>query len=553
MTFSPRRKLELVLFLLLWATYAYFYQSTQHNEAARFDQMRAIVHDQTLAIDKYWWNSADVIHYLRNGTEHIYPNKAPGGVLLGLVPFALLTLLLQPLLWLGVPEWIYWHILSYLTVLSTVSLVSSLAAVAMYRVLQKLHGDTYTALLSVLAVWLGTLVFPYSTLFFSHQLAGACVTLAFVLLLDWKLCQPCVGGAGRPRFVFFAAGLLLGCSVISEYPTAILAVLLSCYAVWLVVQQPDTPKQKLTLLSFFAAGAGICALLLVSYNILAFGKWAYVPVEAYTSPGSAFPTYTTGFLGFRWNGWPAFLHALAAITVLPTVGVLYVGVEHWVVYACSPVLWLALVGIGLLIRRRETRAEGVLILAATVSYVLFVTSYGKWEYDWGGGSFFGVRHLVPLFGLLALPIAIVARRLRWLFYPLLAVSVFYMLLGTAVEPRIWNMTPNPMRDILLPEFLRGHLAQNTAGLFGGEHLLTKDSTAFNLAKLTGVPRRGQLAPLMLWWLIAGGALLSLVAGLQPEERRWIPRARFAGLLAFVSLVTVLPIAHHAASGAGQTG
>ncbi|MDQ6654432.1 MAG: PA14 domain-containing protein, partial [Verrucomicrobiota bacterium] len=77
--------------------------------------------------------------------------------------------------------------------------------------------------------------------------------------------------------------------------------------------------------------------------------------------------------------------------------------------------------------------------------------------------------------------------------------------------------------------------------------------AFNLAKLTGVPRRGQLAPLMLWWMIAGGALLSLVAGLQPEERRWIPRARFAGLLAFVSLVTVLPIAHHAASGAGQTG
>ncbi len=553
MTFFRGRKVELVLFFLLWGTYAYFYQSTQHNEAARFDQMRAIVHDQTLVIDKYWWNSADVIHYSRNGTEHIYPNKAPGGALLRLTPFALLTLLLQPLLWLGVPEWIYWHILSYLTVLGTVSLVSSLAAVGTFCVLRKLTGDTYAALSGVVAVWLGTLVFPYSTLFFSHQLAGACVTLAFILLLDWKLRRRAERGGFRTRFVFFAAGSLLGCSVISEYPTAILAVLLSCYAAWLVVRQPDTPQQKLTLLSFFAAGAGLCAILLVSYNLAAFGKWAYVPLEAYTAPGSAFPTYTSGFLGFRWNGWAAFLHALGAVTVRPTIGVLYLGVEHWIIYGCNPVLWLAVAGIGLLISRRETRAEGVLTLAMTVSYLLFVTTYGKWEYDWGGGSFFGVRHLVPLFGLLALPIAVVARRLRWLFYPLLAVSVFYMLLGTAVEPRIWNMTPNPLRDILLPEYLRGHLAQNTAALFGGEHLLTKDSTAFNLGKLAGLPRQYQLAPLMLWWLLAGGALLALAARSQPEERRWIPRVRFACLLAFVSFVTVLPIAHHAASATRQTG
>ena len=33
------------------------------------------------------------------------------------------------------------------------------------------------------------------------------------------------------------------------------------------------------------------------------------------------------------------------------------------------------------------------------------------------------------------------------------------------------------------------------------------STAFNLAKLTGMPGRYQLAPLMLWWFAVGSALL----------------------------------------------
>src|SRR5437773_11880890 len=78
---------ELLLFLLLWTTYAYFYQSTQDNEAARLDQTRAIFQDHTLAINKYWWNSADVIHYPKDGSDHIYPAKAPGMSLLAVPPF----------------------------------------------------------------------------------------------------------------------------------------------------------------------------------------------------------------------------------------------------------------------------------------------------------------------------------------------------------------------------------------------------------------------------------------------------------------------------------
>jgi hypothetical protein len=50
------------LFTLIWMSYAYFYQATGDNEAARLDQLRALVEDHTLKIDQYWWSSADVIH-----------------------------------------------------------------------------------------------------------------------------------------------------------------------------------------------------------------------------------------------------------------------------------------------------------------------------------------------------------------------------------------------------------------------------------------------------------------------------------------------------------
>ena len=44
------RRVELLLFALLWLTYGYFYQTAQHNEAARFDQLRSVLEEQTFAI-----------------------------------------------------------------------------------------------------------------------------------------------------------------------------------------------------------------------------------------------------------------------------------------------------------------------------------------------------------------------------------------------------------------------------------------------------------------------------------------------------------------------
>ncbi|MCX8038314.1 MAG: PA14 domain-containing protein, partial [Candidatus Sumerlaeia bacterium] len=125
----------------------------------------------------------------------------------------------------------------------------------------------------------------------------------------------------------------------------------------------------------------------------------------------------------------------------------------------------------------------------------------------------GPRHLVPMIPFLALPLAVAARRLWYGFAPLLLLSIFYMLLATAVEPRVPYEYHNPARDLFLPNYLRGNLSLNRLGLFDpAAHPVAGDSTAFNLGEIAGLPRTLQLVPLLVFWLIAGSGLIYLTAG-----------------------------------------
>ena len=557
--------LELTLFLFLWGTYAYFYQSTQHNEAARFDQIRAVVDDGTLSINKYWWNSADVIHYPKNGTNHVYPNKAPGTTFVGVVPFVVSSGLVAPARQFGLPDWVAWHIITHLTVVLSAGLLSALAAVAMYRVLTRMGIDNYFSIFAVLAIWLGTLCFPFSTLFFGHQVAAALLVFAFYLL--FTACQLRRFAARDLVLRFGGAGFLMGLAVATEYPAAILVAALCAYAVWRIwFEAPAERKTKI--FAALATGLAVGGGMLLVYNLVAFGKPFYIPYEAYAGPKSPFKTYQQGWLGMQLPDWKQFVHALGSITVHQQIGILHLRIEDGRLYASNPVLWIALAGMVPMLWRREWRREALLVGAMTIAFVLFIVSYGKSTYDWGGGGYLGPRHIVPLLPFLVLPMAHGVRYLRFLFYPLLAVSVFYMLIATAIEPRVPHVFASPARDFLLPDFLAGNLAQNTDALFdGARHKLTADSTAFNLAKLLSVPGRYQLAPLMVWWIIAGGALLVLAARRdRPVRPRFVPdpdgRVRlaadygfvrrryslggaFLALILFAAVVVIAPVRSHA--------
>jgi hypothetical protein len=508
------RRVALLLFLLLWPTYAYFYQSGEHNEAARLDAARALVEDGVLWVDTYAYNSADLIQVERNGVRHFYSGKAPGSTLLVAPPIWIFSKLAGLL---PFPDWERWHAVVYLTAVSTVSLLSAAAAVAMWGVAARVTGSAPLALAGVVAVWLGTIVFPFSTLLFGHAVAAAFLVLAFAILFRLRWEGP--GAFRRPSLALGIAGLLAGASVVTEYPTAILVGWLGLYLLYTLARLEGGSRTRLTWLAAFAAGGLLAAGVLAAYNVAAFGKILYVPYEAYTEGAGArmFPAHQHGFLGVAWPGLGSFLDVLAEITVRPQRGVAYLGFDGWRIYALSPVLWLAIPGLALLLARRATRPEGCLVAAAAVSFLVFNACYGDSIVYWGGGASVGPRHLVPMLAFLALPLARAARPLALLFYPLLLISVFYALLATAVEPRVGYDYRNPARDLFHASYMEGRLAQNRGGLFDPQQrLLTEDSVAFNWGKLAGLPGAWQLAPLMIWWLAVGGALLGASGASRPK-------------------------------------
>src|SRR5579863_1122233 len=96
MNASPQRSCSsirihaLLIFGVIFFSYAYFYEGGGWNQNSRFDLVRAVVEQGTLRIDDYQENTGDKA--FANG--HYYSDKAPGLALLA-VPVALVA---RPLL-----------------------------------------------------------------------------------------------------------------------------------------------------------------------------------------------------------------------------------------------------------------------------------------------------------------------------------------------------------------------------------------------------------------------------------------------------------------------
>ena len=535
------RRVELLLFALLWLTYGYFYQTAQHNEAARFDQLRSLLEEHTLAIDTFAYNTADVIEYVRDGQKHIYPAKAPGTTFLAAAPFWLSMQLLRPF---NRSPALYWHLVAYFTIILTTGLLSALSAVVMYRALVDLTHDPQSALLAVIALWLGSISFPFSTLFFSHQQVASLLVCAFAILLKLRTRNV----SDSPRFtsaLLLLAGFLLGFSVTCEYPAALLATLLALYFAFRLWHLEASVTLKVQAAAVFVVGIGAGLSLLAIYNLAAFGRLLYTPYQELGVGGGheMFRTHAQGLVGVSWPGLPQFLDVLAEITVRPLRGLMYVGVEGGVLYACSPVLWLAVPGLVFMARRGGLRAETVLCGVAILAYFTFNACYGDSIVFWGGGASVGPRHIIPVLPFVAVPLAFAVQRLRVLFYPLVLLSIFFMLLATAVEPRAPYSPANPWKGVYLPAYLEGRFALADDGLFRPGEKLTANSTAFNLAKLAGVPGSWQLAPLMVVWFLLAAALLRQTQRLDDSSTsrtRWQARTALVVLGAYTALIAAAP-------------
>jgi hypothetical protein len=419
--------------LLLLVTYGYFVSPPSWNENSRFDLVRSLVERRRLDIDPFEHNTGDKSSW----RGHTYSDKAPG-VSLVAAPVYAVYYGARRLVGGGLPgsvpgagprdegELPYlvnapFRRALYLCSLTVSALGGAVLGALFILVLRRWAVPPARAWLAGAALSLGSLVFPYATMFYGHVLAALCLFAAFALL------EP---GARRGRLV--AAGALAGWAVVTELPTAPAVALLVAYALALLV-----PRRRA--LWFVAGGFGPLVVLL-AYQYAAFGA-ALRPGYALVSRPEFAAGMAQGVMGVGW----------------PHPGVIWAelfGRARGLLYL-SPVLVLGFVGLGRRLRAswadRRARAGALLASAVVLYFLLMNAGY----YMWYGGSALGPRHLIPAlpFLCLGLPFALDGVAVTAV---LLAVSIANQLAATAVQPTA-PLVGDVLADHVYPHLLHGEI------------------------------------------------------------------------------------------------
>jgi hypothetical protein len=474
----PNRRIELLLFVFAWVSYAYFHQGGGWNQNGRFALTRALVEKQDPWIDDYLVYAVDETKVsqaflripVRNGCfayqglsfalawykpdgsltplapeappdarlvpaqvagvtgdlafarGHVHPNKAPG-TSFAAVPGYAVVFGLERLF--GIDPDATWvlNVNAWLSGVASVGLLAALGVVLFQRLALRLSGGrSGAALFATIAFAFGTMYFPYATMLYEHDLVVVALLGAFLLASDPPTLRR-----------LFGAGVCAGGAIVSSYLSVVAAAILGVYVLW--------RGRRLARGAAFAAGLLPPLLILAAYNFACFGK---VVTTNYAWENPLFNKAGGGLLGLfasapRWN-------VVAALTVSPYRGL----------FSGTPVLVLGLIGLVSMLRSPRFRLEGLLCAAMIAHVFFFNLSFTEWNAGWSCGP----RYLIPAIPFLALPIVFVAPRAVWVRHALLAVSIAAMTIATAVDPQppaaaegAWS--PSPIWGVDLPQLLHG--------------------------------------------------------------------------------------------------
>ena len=479
---------DALVFFLLWATYAYFFQGGFSNQNSRFDLSMALAFEHRFTIDTFHENTIDKV--LVSG--HYFTEKAP------LVSYLALPVPLLASLFVGVDDVLRSPRLAngllYASTVASVSLLSALAGAFFRRILLVVNPalPPRTATAFALVTFAGTLALPYSTMLFGHQVAAAWLTFALYFALT-------CGASGRRVAACF---VFLGLAVVTEYPVAPAAGAVAIVAVVAFARAGRRVTHALP----YALAAALPLALLPLHNTLSFGhpwRLGYGALQ-----GTQFAAgMSRGLYG-------------VSLPSASVVGELLLG-QYRGLLVYSPWLLVGLVALPFCPRAR-LREVAWPVLAGAFAVVLLISGYSFWQ----GGTCFGPRHLVATIPLLAVPLAFVPP--RWLRSPwphvVALASAFVSVLGTAITPFISERELAPLTRAYVPLALRGDLSitpldamtpfRETAARFA--YGARFPDASWNVGELLGLHGWLSLAPLVALWLVA----LSLLV-------RDSPRATYA--------------------------
>jgi hypothetical protein len=390
---SGRRRIALIAVLLVGVAYATLIQSFSWNQTSHYDLIRALDKDQT-TIDEFASNTGDKAEY----KGHIFSARAPGLALFSLPFYDTIKLL-------GAEEWARESKaqrnsdeMVYLIGLWGNVLPGLLLVVLVWQVSERFEPRYGVA--SALALGLGTIVLPLSTLLFSHVFTAFLGFAAFALMLRER--------DGPPRPMLLAlAGLAIGYGVASEYPIAFAGAVLGLFL--LSRRDALTPALVVRRAGAYIAGGCVGVTPLLLYNHYAFNSWTHL---AYSS----IPRQHKGFFGIT-----APKPQVLATLLFDSRGLLTI----------SPVLLMGAIGT-VLMYRRGRRAEALTITGVCLCYLIYNSGY----YLPFGGGFMGPRFLGTMLPFLAVPVALALKRFPGPTIGLAGASIAATALATITHPLI---------------------------------------------------------------------------------------------------------------------
>jgi hypothetical protein len=372
----------LLVFLLFAFTYAYFYHDPGWNGNSRLDLAFAIIEEGRLTIDSYHdqvgTSTKDKAIY--NG--HYYTSKAIGSSLLAAFfyfPLYKLELLLNYKLSL--------EELKYLLTFFSIGLPSAVTGSLMYILCKQITGNKVRSFVVTIASNLGTMIFPFSVIFFGHQLAGSLLFAAFFLIYQLK-----VDPGYRRNGILLLVGFLLGFALITEYPVAPIVLILAAYYFFSLVTPGKMKRNPALVLP--ALGAVIPIIVLMAYNMAVFDN----PISTgyvHSADPWFYEQQNQGLVGI---GLPN-PKVIFFMTIHPALGLFWQ----------SPVLLLSIIGIWYMLKTPKSRAEALVAIFSFFSLLILYSGF----YNWWGGWTFGPRYLIPMLLFLGLPLAFIPK--RWFF------------------------------------------------------------------------------------------------------------------------------------------
>jgi hypothetical protein len=410
---TGRWQLEIVAAMLVLAA-IYFYQDPEWNGNSRLDLTRAMVEERSLRIDGYEsdpnWATGDKALY----AGHYFSDKAIGSSVLA-VPFYFVLYKASTLAGFQLGSTFVKHILTSLVLGGAFTL----CGLAMYLIALQITNDAARALVPMLAVAFGTMLWPYSAVYYGHVIAAALLIWAFYILFSTRVR---LEGASYGRLVW--AGLAMGFAFITEYTSALIILGLVAYAAYALRRRGGA-----LLLRFGAAvmaGTLIPLTLASAYNVGVYGS-VFATGYAFEAQQGFREGMSLGLMGVHLPSLANTYH----ITFDPQFGVFWQ----------SPVLLLAAAGFYVALRDRQYRAEAIMCLSAITVMIAMNGGY----YLWWGGSAFGPRLMIPGLPFFILPLAVLPRRMNWPLVLLGLVSAAQMLIPLMgqIQPTKLAFRPRP--------------------------------------------------------------------------------------------------------------